>query len=188
MNKVEQGSLNGASGDAKKKNKVRGQYRQELTDEQKAEIKEAFDLFTGNGKGELELKDLKVALRALGFEPAKTEIKRLINDLNQTNKNKDGEKGNEGEVLLSYEDFLNIMTTKMSERDGEKELEKAFILFSQDKDHITFEDLKRISIELGEHMTDDELKEMLYEANKSDRDGVVDISQFLQILQPPQGI
>ena len=33
------------------------------------------------------------------------------------------------------------MTTKMSERDGEKELEKAFILFSQEKDSITLEDL-----------------------------------------------
>jgi Ca2+-binding EF-hand superfamily protein len=28
------------------------------------------------------MKDLKVALRALGFEPAKEEIKRLISDLN----------------------------------------------------------------------------------------------------------
>jgi Ca2+-binding EF-hand superfamily protein len=28
------------------------------------------------------MKDLKVALRALGFEPAKEEIKRLISELN----------------------------------------------------------------------------------------------------------
>jgi Ca2+-binding EF-hand superfamily protein len=28
------------------------------------------------------MKDLKVALRALGLEPAKEEIKRLISDLN----------------------------------------------------------------------------------------------------------
>ena len=58
------------------------------------------------------------------------------------------------------------MTTKMSERDSEQELAKAFILFSQNKDHIEFEDLKRIAKELGENMSDDELKEMMYEANK----------------------
>jgi len=46
------------------------------------EIKEAFDLFDTNGSGIIDMKDLKVALRALGFEPAKEEIKRLISDLN----------------------------------------------------------------------------------------------------------
>lgn len=66
----------------KKSNKVKGQYRQELTEAQKAEVKEAFDLFDTNGSGIIDMKDLKVALRALGFEPAKEEIKRLISDLN----------------------------------------------------------------------------------------------------------
>lgn len=55
----------------KKKAKSRGVFRQELTDEQKAEIKEAFDLFDATGSGMINLQDLKVALRALGFEPAK---------------------------------------------------------------------------------------------------------------------
>jgi Ca2+-binding EF-hand superfamily protein len=32
-------------------------------------VKEAFDLFDANGSGNIEVKDLKVALRALGFEP-----------------------------------------------------------------------------------------------------------------------
>ena len=78
------------------------------------------------------------------------------------------------------------MTTKMSERDGDKELEKAFILFSQEKDHITLEDLQYIAQELGENMTDDELKEMIFEANKKNRDGTVSMEEFLSILVKPQ--
>lgn len=70
------------AGPAKKSTKKRAQFRQELTSEQLAEITEAFDLFDTEGSGYIELKDLKVALRALGFEPAKQEIKRLISDLN----------------------------------------------------------------------------------------------------------
>ena len=78
----------------------------------------------------------------------------------------------------------------MSERDSEQELAKAFILFSQNKDHIEFEDLKRIAKELGENMSDDELKEMMYEANKQERDprggqtsgGIVTRGEFMQIL------
>ena len=74
------------------------------------------------------------------------------------------------------------MTTKMSEKDSEQELSKAFILFGQNKDHITFEDLKHIARELGENMTDDELKEMMYEANRCDREGVVTRDEFMHIL------
>ena len=33
-------------------------------------------------KGTIDIKELKVALRALGFEPKKDEIKKLISDLN----------------------------------------------------------------------------------------------------------
>ena len=84
---------------------------------------------------------MKVALRAPGFEPAKQEIKRLIKDLNNNPQRGGDDKDKEGVVLIDYSDFLNIMITKMSERDNESQLEKAFILFSQDKDHITFEDL-----------------------------------------------
>ena len=61
-------------------------------------------------------------------------------------------------------------------------MEKAFILFSQNKPFIEFTDLKRIAKELGETMSDDELKEMIFEANKTDRDGAVEKKDFLSIL------
>ena len=74
------------------------------------------------------------------------------------------------------------MTTKMSEKDSPDELEKAFILFSQNKPMIEFADLQRIARELGETMSDEELKEMVFEANKTDREGNVDKKDFLSIL------
>ena len=39
-----------------------------LSDEQKQELKEAFDLFDSDGSGSIDAKELKVALRALGEE------------------------------------------------------------------------------------------------------------------------
>jgi len=50
------------------------------------------------------------------------------------------------------------------------------------KIHITLEDLRTVANMLGENMTDDELREMIFEANKKDRNGTVDIDQFLSIL------
>ena len=102
-------------------------------------------MFDTNGNNYITIKDLKVALRALGFEPAKQEIKRLISGQNQNAQSRDNDKDKEGIVTIDFDDFKDIMTTKMSERDGNDQLEKAFILFSQDKDHITFEDLQVIA-------------------------------------------
>ena len=39
-----------------------------------------------DGSGTIEIKELKVALRALGFEPKKDEIKRLVSDLSTEKK------------------------------------------------------------------------------------------------------
>ena len=57
---------------------TRPKKRTELTEEQKQEIKEAFDLFDTDGSGNIDAKELKVAMRALGFEPKREEIKQLI--------------------------------------------------------------------------------------------------------------
>ncbi|KAF4701310.1 hypothetical protein FOZ63_021754, partial [Perkinsus olseni] len=56
-----------------------GRYpRFELRDDHKAELKEAFDVFDNDGTGTIDVRDLRVALRALGFEPEKDELKRLV--------------------------------------------------------------------------------------------------------------
>ena len=87
-----------SGGGGRKKVKTKG-YKQELTDAQKAEVKEAFELMDSAGTGNIEVNELKVALRALGFEPQKEEINRLITDLNNSHSVKDrdrGEKDKEG--------------------------------------------------------------------------------------------
>ena len=71
----------------------------------------------------------------------------------------------------------------MSEKDSAQELENAFELFDVDNDgHISFNDLKLVAQELGEDMTDEELKEMIAGANKGDREGTVNQSGFFNIL------
>jgi centrin-1 len=76
--------------------------RNELTEEQKQEIKEAFDLFDSDSTGAIDAKELKVAMRALGFEPKKEEVRRILQEID---KNGDG--------VIKYDEFLDIMTQKM---------------------------------------------------------------------------
>lgn len=53
------------------------------------------------------------------------------------------------------------------ERDTREEIIKAFKLFDEeDKGRITFENLQRVAKELGEPLTEEELREMIAEADR----------------------
>ena len=146
--------------------------RTELTEEQKQEIKEAFDLFDTDGSGTIDAKELKVAMRALGFEPKKEEIRKLIADVD-TN----------GSGVIDFPEFLDMMTTKMAERDPREEMSKAFRLFDDDETgKISFKNLKRVAKELGENMTDEEIQEMIDEADR-DGDGEISEEEFMRIMK-----
>lgn len=144
----------------------------ELSDEQKSDIKEAFDLFDTEGSGTIDVKELKVAIRALGFEPKKEEIKKMIAEIDKDSSGK-----------LSFNDFLQLMSIKMAEKDTKEEILKAFRLFDDDDTgRISFKNLKRVAKELGENLTDEELQEMIDEADR-DGDGEINQDEFLRIMK-----
>ena len=152
------------------KNQRKG--RAELTEEQRQEIKEAFDLFDTDGSGSIDSKELKVAMRALGFEPRKEEVKRMITEMDK-----------DGSGTIEYPEFEEMMASKMAERDPREEILKAFKLFDDDNTgKISFKNLKRVARELGENMTDEELMEMIEEADR-DGDGEISQEEFLRIMK-----
>ena len=120
----------------------------DITEEQKSDIKEAFSLFDTQSSGFIDCKDLKVAMRALGFEPRKEEIKKMIAEVDKESSGK-----------LSLDSFMMLMGNKMSEKDTKEEILKAFKLFDDDDTgKITFTNLRRVAAELGENLTDEELQ------------------------------
>ena len=150
----------------------RPKKRTDLTEEQRQEIKEAFDLFDTDGSGAIDSKELKVAMRALGFEPNKDDIKRMIAELDVSNNG-----------TIEFSAFVDLMTLKMSDRDPREEMLKAFRLFDEDETgRISFKNLKRVAKELGENMSDEEIQEMIEEA---DRDGDSEINEddFVRIMR-----
>ncbi|ORC79122.1 centrin [Trypanosoma theileri] len=160
----------------------------DLTDEQRQEIKEAFDLFDTDGSGTIDAKELKVAMRALGFDPHKDEVRRLLSSTMEERAG--GGAGNDisGAVgmeplAIGFSEFMELMARKMTERDSREEMMKAFHLFDDDKTgKITFKNLKRVAQELGENMTDAELQEMIDEADR-DGDGEVSEEEFLRVMK-----
>ncbi|SPP79030.1 caltractin [Drosophila guanche] len=144
----------------------------DLSLEQKNDIKKAFDLFDTNCTGFIEEKELRVAIRALGFEPKKEEIKSMMDEID---KDKTGR--------IAFNDFLYLMRLKMSEKDSMQDMLKAFAFFDDDRTgRCSFANLKRVAKELGEKLTDEELQEMIDEANASG-DGEVTREEFLDFTK-----
>merc|ERR1712151_1137089 len=93
-----------------------------LSEEQKNEIKEAFELFDADGSGQIDVEELKIATRALGFEPKKGEIEAMIASVDD-----------DGSGQIGFDEFLRMMTNKILNRDPEEELHKAFKLIDDDE-------------------------------------------------------
>ena len=55
--------------------------------------------------GSIDAKELKVAMRALGFEPKKEEIAKMIADIDK-----------DGGGTIDFQEFLGMMTAKMVRR------------------------------------------------------------------------
>lgn len=98
--------------------------QQVLTSSQKNEIKKAFDFFDISGSGTIEAKNLKVVLRALGFDPSNEEISNLIRDLGNGKENAKFD-----ETKIDFQEFLEIMIVKMSQKDSNEDIQKAYRLF-----------------------------------------------------------
>ena len=111
-------------------------------------------------------------MRALGLDAKKDEIRRMINDIDK-----------DGSGTIDFNEFLNMMTARMGDRDSREEIIKVFRLFDDDETgKITFRNLKRVAKELGENMTDEELQEMIDEADR-DGDGEINEEEFLRIMK-----
>jgi len=144
----------------------------ELRDEQKRDICEAFDLLDTDGTGKIDSKELIVAFQALGFEPNMDELKKMISEIDK-----------EGSGTVTSDQFLEIMTTKWMEKDPKELLLKAFQLYDyDDQGKISFDNLKRMAAELGESLQEDELWEMLVEADH-DKDGYINQDDFIRIMK-----
>ena len=76
-----------------------------------------------------------------------------------------------------------MMIRKILDRDPKDEILKAFRLFGDDEaGKISFKNLKRVAKELGENMTDDEIQEMIDEADR-DGDGEIGEEEFMRIMK-----
>merc|ERR1712080_318535 len=128
----------------------------QLTDDQLDEIREAFSLFDADASGMIDVR----------------ELKKLVTDVD-----------NDGNGTIEFVEFLAMKTGKMGQKDTREDIEKVFKLFDDDNTNkISFRNLARVAEELGENIDDEELQDMINQADR-DGDGEINIDEFYRIMK-----
>ena len=79
--------------------------------------------------------------------------------------------------------FFELMMPKYQDRDPRAELLRNFKLFDvNDTGRISVQDIKRVVKELGETLTDEEIREIIDEADK-DGDGCIREEHFIRFMK-----
>uniref|UniRef100_A0A7N5KPX6 Centrin 3 n=1 Tax=Ailuropoda melanoleuca TaxID=9646 RepID=A0A7N5KPX6_AILME len=77
--------------------KTKRKKRRELSEEQKQEIKDAFELFDTDKDEAIDYHELKVAMRALGFDVKKADVLKILKDYDR-----------EATGKITFEDFNEV--------------------------------------------------------------------------------
>lgn len=134
-------------------------------------IKEMFDLFDADGGGSIDVEELTHALINLGIADTKDEIDRLVAQIDV-----------DGSGEIEYGEFLEVMTSLMSQRDSAAEMHRAFNYFTEGKERITIGDLRKISIQINDEQSEAFLAEMLTVGDR-DADGAVTFADFKSMME-----
>ena len=84
--------------------------------------------------------------------------------------------------FLTVPEFLTMMARKMKDTDSAEEIKEAFKVFDKDGNgFISAAELRHIMTNLGEKLTDEEVDEMIREADV-DGDGQINYDEFVDMM------
>jgi centrin-1 len=113
-------------------------------------------------------------MTSLGFETKSAAIFQMISDLDA-----------DGNGTIDFEEWLNLMTRRVGEKDSRANINKVFALYDDERTgFISVKNLRRIAQDLGEEVSEQELQELIVRADL-DNDGLVSEDEFYEIMTRP---
>jgi Ca2+-binding EF-hand superfamily protein len=141
----------------------------ELSGMQIAEYREAFHIFDENNDGFITPTELSAVMRALGQNPTSHDIEEWMR---RTESERPG--------LVSFDDFLTLMSRHIQESNAQDEITDAFRVFDREGNgKITILEFTHILKDLGDPLSDKAINEMIHEAQPS-ATGEIDYISFVQ--------
>lgn len=147
-----------------------------MSEEEIKEIKEAFDLFDTNNTGKINPKELIDSLKSLEFDKKNPDIFEIICSLDTPEALRKGG--------ITFEEFIQAMDKSFGDKESEEGIRRIFNLFKDDPNSnvITLNAMKKISRELGENLSDEELNDMLIRSSKNGKPELT-FEEFYEIMK-----
>lgn len=124
--------------------------------------------------GTIDASELGTVMRSLGYQPTEEEIEDIISQADL-----------DGNGTIDFDEFIQMMpAASRNERaeNAEEEMREAFQIFDADGNgKITSEELRLIMENLGEKLTDEEIDDMVKEAD-IDGDGEINYEEFVKMM------
>ncbi|CAF1171357.1 unnamed protein product [Adineta ricciae] len=143
--------------------------------EQDNKLKEAFALFDRVGGGVIRTKDLEHVMQCIGYQTTPGELEQMIQEVDI-----------DGDGLVNFNEFKLMMNHKGENRlniFNDELLNEAFRIFDKEGNgFITEKGLRAVMNNLGEQLTDDELHDMIREADL-DGNHRIDYAEFSALVR-----
>lgn len=138
--------------------------------EEISDFQEAFGLFDRDSDGYVSSDEVGVVIRSLGGIVTDAEIKELVQQFEEKN------------GMIDFGDFLALMATVMVKKESSDELLEAFKVFDRDGNgFISAAELRHVMMNLGEKLSEDDVDEMIREADVAST-GQVDYTEFVKMI------
>ncbi|KAH9507179.1 hypothetical protein Btru_056555 [Bulinus truncatus] len=142
----------------------------QFSQDQISDFQEAFGLFDKDGDGWINASEVGVVIRSLGGVITDAEIASMILQFDKKN----------GQV--DFADFLTLMATIMNKKESPDELLQAFQVFDREcNGFVSAAELRHVMTNLGEKMSDEEVDEMIREAD-IDGTGHINYTEFVRMI------
>ena len=143
-----------------------------LAEEQVDELKDAFSLFDKDGDGSIDCDELRTVMTSLGHNLTTAELQEMIDEVDS-----------DGNGKIEFSEFITMMTQKIKTCGYYNEVLQVFKILDEDgSGSISEVELREVMTSIGEDVTDEEIREMIHEAD-TDGSGQVNFKQFASIVQ-----
>jgi len=125
-------------------------YKPEFSKEELHSFEKAFQLFADRN-GYMNFNNMAIAMKELKFDESEPVIYDLITELEAETKNS-----------ITYDEFIQKLTSKLQDRESQKATERVYELFVPDPNGtLNFQTLKKVANEIGDQTPDEDLDRLI---------------------------